>query len=260
MKTTFDLILPELFGDEGGFANRSAKADPGGPTMLGITQDTLEEWRERPVSAAEVKRLTREEAAQIYKAQYWDTVSGDQMPRGLDYALFDYAVNSGPATAIKTLQTILGVAIDGVVGIKTMRAIRQHSVDDLITRLCDARLAFMKRLRNWGYNKNGWTRRVRRVKAKSISLASYKFVPKPAAKPVVQDTINEEGGAKARPEKTSALSAWLTPEGLTQAGIAASGFSGILAGSGPLQWGFAAALVLAVGVGGYLMICKARTA
>jgi lysozyme family protein len=259
MKTTFDLIIEDLLFIEGGFANRSRKADPGGPTNWGITQGTLSAWLGRPVSIEEVQDLDRSIAVQIYKSQYWDTVRGDVMPRGLDYALFDFAVNSGPARAIKTLQKILGVAADGVAGVQTLSAVRQHESIFLVNELSAARLAFMKRLKNWPYNKNGWSRRVREVQEKSLALIKSGFVP-PVPRVKVSSAIDDGQCSKASPEQTSAVSAWLEPEGLAKAGMAASGFSGILAGSGPLQWGFALALVIAVCVGGWLMIRKAREA
>ncbi|KZL04530.1 putative Peptidoglycan domain protein [Pseudovibrio axinellae] len=258
MKDTFQLIVMDLLGSEGGFANRPRKADPGGATNLGITQATLKAWRGRPVSVEEVKRLSREEALEIYRAQYWDGVKGDELPRGLDYAVFDFAVNSGPARAVKTLQKILKVKADGAIGIVTLEAIKAHAVTSLINLLSAARLTFMKRLKNWKFNKNGWSRRVHHVQERSLELANNKTIKRPPM-PVLQAHENEEG-AKAVEEETSALSAWLSPEGITKGAMAASGFSGILAGSGPVQWGFAAALVITVGIAGYLLINNARMA
>ncbi|SDR12538.1 glycoside hydrolase family 108 protein [Pseudovibrio sp. Tun.PSC04-5.I4] len=258
MKNNFELVLTELLSIEGGFANRSHKADPGGPTNFGITQGTLSAWRGRSVSVQEVRTLSQAEAIEIFRTQYWEAVQGDKLPSGLDYALFDFAVNSGPGRAVKTLQALLGVAADGIVGLQTLGAIKQRVVLDLINALCTERLAFMKRLRNWTYNKNGWPRRVSTVQERSVELARK---PEAASKILpVLDAKGAEGGAKARGEETSALSAWLTPEGLSKAGVLVSGVSGVLAGSGPLQWSFAFALVAAVGIGGYLMVQKERVA
>ena len=257
MKITFQLITQDLLGSEGGFSNRSRKADPGGPTNLGITQGTLKAWRGRAVSVEEVKSLSREEALQIYRAQYWDAVKGDMLPRGLDYAVFDFAVNSGAARAVRELQKILKVKVDGVLGLITLEAVRTHSAISLINLLSAARLKFMKRLKNWTYNKNGWSRRVRHVQERSLELVNSAII-KLAPVPVLG--VESEQGAKALPEETSALSAWVSPDGITKAAMAVSGFSGILAGSGPVQWGFAIALVFSVGVAGYLLISKERAA
>ncbi len=258
MKGTFDLIVADLLRSEGGFAHRSRKADPGGATMFGITQGTLSAWRGRAVSVEEVKALSQAEAINIYQRQYWEAVQGDELPRRLDYALFDFAVNSGPARAVKTLQMILGVGVDGVPGVQTLTAIRQRSAEELVHEVSVQRLAFMKRLRNWSYNKNGWSRRVREVQKRSLELTRSEEV---SVKPLrVFDGVVADGAAKARGEELSLLSAWLTPEGLSKAGVLASGVAGMLAGSGPLQWAFAFVLVIAASVGGFLMVQKERRA
>lgn len=256
MKSTFDLIIADLLHIEGGFAHRSRKADPGGPTHYGITQATLSAWREQDVGVEEVQALSQFEAIEIYRAQYWNTVQGDRLPLGLDFALFDFAVNSGPARAVKTLQVILGVGVDGVLGIKTLAAIKQRPASYLVNELSVRRLAFMKRLRNWPYNKNGWSRRVREVQEKSLGLIGDQGAG--AWVPPVFDGFDRGQGAKALGQETSAVSAWLNAEGLSKAATVVSGLAGMFAGSGPLQWAFAISLLIGVGVGGYLMVQKTR--
>ncbi|MHA6692726.1 glycosyl hydrolase 108 family protein [Devosia sp. A449] len=54
---------------------------------------------------AEVKALNLASVTPIYRKNYWDAVRGDDLPAGLDLALFDFAVNSGPGRAAITLQT-----------------------------------------------------------------------------------------------------------------------------------------------------------
>ncbi|KZK80095.1 putative Peptidoglycan domain protein [Pseudovibrio sp. Ad46] len=258
MQDTFQLIVSDLLESEGGFTHRSRKADPGGPTNFGITQKTLSAWRGETVSVQEVRSMEQAEAVDIFRAQYWDAVKGDKMPSGLDYALFDFAVNSGPARAVKTLQSILGVAADGLAGVETLGALKTHNLRDLVGTLSAERLRFMKRLKNWPYNKNGWMRRVRDVQQRSLELIKS---PASAVQTLrVRDGVVPDGAAKARGEETSAMSTWLTPEGVSKAGVLISGISGMLAGSGPLQWAFAFALVVAAGIGGYLMIQKERMA
>jgi hypothetical protein len=101
----FDRALTLVLQSEGGYADDPR--DPGGATNRGITRATLARWRGRPVSKAELRALGRAEAAAIYRALYWDALRGDDLPAGLDIALFDYGVNSGPARAARTLQAVL---------------------------------------------------------------------------------------------------------------------------------------------------------
>src|SRR5690606_31875174 len=104
------------------------------------------------------------EAGKIYRAQYWDTVRGNELPDGLDYAMFDYAINSGPARAIKELQRVLNVSADGVIGVQTLAAVAEANTANLITALMDRRLAFLKGLKTWPTFGRGWSRRVAEVR------------------------------------------------------------------------------------------------
>ena len=57
-------------------------------------------WRDNKLVrfVGDVKALTKAEAGQIYRKNYWDVIKGDQLPPGVDYAVFDFAVNSGFST------------------------------------------------------------------------------------------------------------------------------------------------------------------
>jgi lysozyme family protein len=93
MRKNFERALDVTLVYEGGYSNDPR--DPGGPTNMGVTQKTLAAWRGEPVSAADVKALTLDEARKIYKAQYWDRVRADRLPTGVDFAVFDYAQIEG---------------------------------------------------------------------------------------------------------------------------------------------------------------------
>lgn len=255
MQDTFEAIQPHLFGHEGGFANRPEKADPGGPTKYGITIRTLGQWRGRNVTIDDVRNLTRAEARQIYKAQYWDMVRGDRLPAGLDYAVFDFGVNSGPGRAARHLQKLLGVSVDGLIGLETLNALDHHpDIPGLIKTYCAARLRYMSGLKNWRFNKTGWRRRVGDVQ--ELSLQFYRG--RNAQVTAVSVPLPKPAGEKAFASRTSPLRAWTTPEGASQGVAALSGIAAVASGSGPMQWAFAVSLVLAVAVGGYLLIRRAR--
>lgn len=99
MKNNFEQCLALVLRSEGGFVNNPK--DPGGMTNLGVTKATYESYVGRSVDADEMKGLTPDTVAPLYKKMYWDKVRGDDMPAGVDYALFDLAVNSGPTTGYK---------------------------------------------------------------------------------------------------------------------------------------------------------------
>ena len=248
---TFETVKPNLLAHEGGYVDHPN--DPGGATNWGITIGTLSAARGRRVSKSEVRALTRDEALEIYKSRYWDTVQGDELPRGVDYAVYDYSVNSGPGRAARELQRVVGAGADGVVGPETLRAIRTcgKPMTTIVNELCDRRLAFMKRLRTWKTFGKGWSRRVSEVRARSLSLARGVVIPDTNA----PDTAPVP---KAKPEDKSVMGAWKTPQGVATGVTAVSGLSGMLSGSGPIQWALAAVFVIAAGVVAYLVLQKYR--
>ncbi|MFD1476467.1 glycoside hydrolase family 108 protein, partial [Ancylobacter polymorphus] len=160
----FDGALKRVLVHEDGYADHPA--DPGGATMQGITQRVYDGWRRRHGQPARpVRRIAPDEMAAIYRRQYWDAVRADDLPAGLDYALFDAAVNSGPAQAAKWLQRTLGVTADGQVGEATLVALDGRAPAQLIDALCDRRLAMLRSLRTFPTFGAGWTRRVAEVRA-----------------------------------------------------------------------------------------------
>ncbi|MBK3411478.1 putative peptidoglycan-binding domain-containing protein, partial [Methylobacterium ajmalii] len=100
----------------------------------------------------------------------WDAVQGDALPAGLDYALFDFAVNSGPKRAVIGLQRALGIADDGRLGPVTLAALAGRDVPGLVNALCDGRLAFLRALSTWPRFGRGWGRRVEEVRAAALAL------------------------------------------------------------------------------------------
>lgn len=160
MKYNENNVLKLSTNNEGGYSNH--KADPGGPTNHGITLATLQAFRGGvPTTAADVRALTLAEANVIYEHHYWRPIWGDQLPAGLDYALFDFGINSGVSRAVKELQGLLsGVAIDGLMGVKTLNAIKAYGVPELIKALCNARMRYLRKLKTWKVFGRGWTYRV----------------------------------------------------------------------------------------------------
>lgn len=174
--STFERAFPLVIKHEGGYVDDPQ--DPGGATNLGVTIGTLSLWLGRPATKAEVKALTVATVAPIYRRNYWDKVQGDALPAGLGYALFDFAVNSGPKRAVIGLQRALKVADDGRLGPITLAAVAKHKPADLIDALCDGRLVFLRDLSTWPRYGKGWSRRVEEVRKAALAMAAE---PVPAA-------------------------------------------------------------------------------
>ncbi|MFC7474207.1 glycoside hydrolase family 108 protein [Dankookia sp. GCM10030260] len=166
----FDLCLPIVLAKEGGFADDPA--DPGGATQMGITQRTLAAWRGRPVTTQEVRDLTRAEAKEIYRAQYWNLMRCEDLPRGLDLVIFDFGVNAGPGTAVKTLQRAVGTVPDGAVGPFTLQAARAADARALVGAVSQARLEHCRGLTGFARFGAGWTSRIEDIRRQALLMVA----------------------------------------------------------------------------------------
>jgi lysozyme family protein len=170
MKESFPAALAATLRYEGGYSNHPR--DRGGATMRGITQRVYDAWRRtRGLKPRPVKAITEVEVAQIYRRQYWDAVRGDDLPAGIDAAVFDAAVNSGPIRAAKWLQAALGVSQDGHIGAVTIDAARHADRAATAHAVCTARLSWLKGLSTWPTFGKGWGRRIRELEAFAATLA-----------------------------------------------------------------------------------------
>lgn len=163
MKQNFDKSLAFLIAPdrEGGFVNNPK--DPGGMTNMGVTKKAWEEWVGRASSEKEMRALKPANVEAFYKRKYWDKVSGNLLPSGVDYAVFDFAVNSGPGRAAKVLQRVLGVKQDGDIGLVTLEKAMSIGSKKLVEDYNAERLLFLKSLPTWPDFGNGWERRVSEV-------------------------------------------------------------------------------------------------
>jgi lysozyme family protein len=161
---SFELMLKS----EGGFVNHPS--DPGGMTNLGVTKATWENWVGRESDEAEMRGLTPEKVEPLYKKKYWDAVRGDELPPGISYLCFDFAVNAGAGRSIKTLQTAVGVTPDGGFGPMTMAAVQAVDPNELIERFSQAKEDFYRSLTIFATFGKGWLNRVADVKVKASAM------------------------------------------------------------------------------------------
>jgi lysozyme family protein len=157
MKENFDKCLEMLLSHEGGFVNHPE--DPGGITNLGVTKKVYDEWTGRESTEQEMRDLTPEDVAPIYKKNYWDRVKGDSLPSGLDWACFDWAVNSGSGRPAKAVQRAVGATADGAIGPATLGLVMEKDPKFIIEYVHDVRQDFYKSLKTFETFGRGWTRR-----------------------------------------------------------------------------------------------------
>jgi|TARA_R100000455_G_scaffold29778_1_gene20211 lysozyme family protein len=189
MKQNADRAIRRILKHEGGYVNHPR--DPGGATNRGVTIGTLRSLGmdldgDGDVDVTDLKRLTEADAVKVYKRFYWDKVEADFLPAGVDYAVADFAVNSGPSRAAKYLQNVLGVKADGDIGPVTIAAAQKASPVLTINLLCDDRLAFLKRLSTWDTFGRGWSSRVAGVRRDATADAKSSPVEAPPAPPATE--------------------------------------------------------------------------
>jgi len=178
--TTVTEIAEEIVAREGGFVNDPD--DPGGATNHGVTIGTLRRLgidvtRDGKVDIADVRRLTRRQAVEIYVEHYYRAPGIAALPEGLQPSMFDMYVNAG-GNAVKVLQRLLtdmGYACDpdGAIGPQTIRAAQMayeaapaHLADaygiarrNYYYAIADARPASRKYARRRDGGKGGWITR-----------------------------------------------------------------------------------------------------
>ena len=168
MKSNFDKAIVALLISEGGFVNNPK--DPGGMTNLGVTKTVWEGWTGHDATETTMRNLSTSDVTPLYRKKYWDAVQGDALPSGVDYCVFDTAVNSGAGRAIKLLQRTVGVTQDGFLGPNSLAAILVSDVGSLIDKYCDVRNEFLQSLSTFDTFGKGWTRRVSEVNLKAKEM------------------------------------------------------------------------------------------
>ncbi len=242
MRETLTTALDLMFGHEGGYVNNPK--DPGGATKYGITHRTLAAHRGVvSVSPAQVKTLSKEEAIEIYRRSYWVQSGGDLLPVGIDFMAFDYGVNSGPAQAVKSLQRVVGVIADGIVGGQTVAAVNAYK-GDLTDAYATERLRFMRTLKTWPVFGRGWQKRVSAVVSQARHIIR-------GMQPTTDAPIHS---AKANPKDQSITETLKKPEAWASIGGLLSGLGGMASGTGPMQWALAIIMVGAFAIGAYFLI------
>jgi lysozyme family protein len=177
--SSYDAALARLLVHEGGYTNDAA--DPGGPTNFGITIFDYRKYVKPDATAADVRAMKLNEAKAIYRAKYWGAQRCDELPAGVDYAVFDYGVNSGIGRSGKVLRRALKLADNSsVVNDAVIAAATAADAKAVIVAICDERLRFLQSLKTWGVFGKGWGARVAEVKAYALRLAAGVDVAMPA--------------------------------------------------------------------------------
>ena len=232
MKKNFKQSLKQVLVHEGGWADHPK--DPGGATMKGVTLTTFRRHFGEQQTKTALRNITDVQLGKIYRSGYWNKCLCDELAAGIDYAVFDAAVNSGPGRSAKWLQAAVGAKQDGGIGPRTLAKVAQHDPLEIANSICDRRLAFLRSLDTWPTFGTGWGRRVEAVRTTALYLAEVK---KPEVIPSVDYKTTKKGSTGVWVKKLqqalgihvdgkfggnteTVLKAWQQDQGLEADGIA----------------------------------------
>lgn len=150
----------------------ATSGDPGGATAWGITHATLSDWLGRPATLDDMRALTAQTAAPIYRDRFWRPCGGDGLAAGLDLMVFDHAVTCGPADSVRLLQGVVGTAEDGILGPVTLAACACMDVSGLIAELSDEQAANYGGMGDFWRFGRGWLKRLERRRDAAIGMAA----------------------------------------------------------------------------------------
>jgi lysozyme family protein len=169
--------------------------------MKGVIQRVYNSYRRnKQMGPRSVELLTQAELEDIYRTMYWNQIRGDSLPVGLDYCVFDFAVNSGPSRAIKFLQKAINkvgtrtIKVDGLMGPATLDAATTYPPEELISRICDDRLSWVQTLKIWATFGKGWGTRIKGVKRDALKMVPFTGLT--VSKPEVPEALGLPGDVK----------------------------------------------------------------
>lgn len=128
----FEKSINKTLLNEGGYINDPS--DKGGETKFGISK--------RAYPDVDIKNLTTDDAKEIYKRDYWDSLRADSInSQKVAFELFDTAVNMGVRTSSKLIQGCADVHPDGIIGNITLQKINSIDEELLLLRFKLAKIA-----------------------------------------------------------------------------------------------------------------------
>ena len=168
MNMNFDKCMSMLLAHEGGYVNHPS--DPGGMTNLGVTKRTYDEYHGTDVTEDEMRALTKADVEPIYRRNYWNRCRCQDLPSGVDWAVFDFAVNAGTGRAAKALQQAVEVEQDGSIGPLTLMKVKIVPVENIINRTAVYREQFYRSLKTFDTFGRGWLRRNDETREQALAM------------------------------------------------------------------------------------------
>ena len=168
MNRNFDKCMTMLLAHEGGYVNHPS--DPGGMTNLGITKRTYDEYHGTDIDEEGMRGLSQVDVEPIYRRNYWDRCKCPDLPSGVDWCVFDLAVNSGTGRAAKLLQRAVGAKEDGIIGPLTLIKVNGDDHHNIINRIAVYREQHYRSLSTFETFGRGWLRRNDETRKQALAM------------------------------------------------------------------------------------------
>jgi lysozyme family protein len=191
MEINFKNALNHVLVHEGGWSDHPM--DPGGATMKGVTLITFRRHFGEGKTREDLRNISDGELEKIYGSGYWHKCHCNDLPSGIDYAVFDAAVNSGPGRSAKWLQASVGAEQDGSIGSETLAHVKEHAPIEVIDDICDLRLDFLRALSTWSDFGKGWEKRVEGVRSAASIMAGGRPSDFETLEPAIEYVMVKKG-------------------------------------------------------------------
>lgn len=183
----FDPCFNFTIGEEGRYSD--TPRDPGNwssgrvgigtmiGTCWGISAPTLIAWmgdNAHLVTPDYMRALPIETAKDIYKKNYWDAMRCDELPVGIDLAVWDFGVNAGPAHSIAELLETMGLSPTATLDDTVINSLPNCKASDLINDLIDYHDWYYHRNRLFSVFGAEWLARQERLKKAALAMAEEK--------------------------------------------------------------------------------------
>ena len=139
-------------------------------TNLGVTKRTYDEFHGTDATEEDMRNLKKSDVEPIYRSNYWNRCRCQDLPSGVDWAVFDFAVNAGTGRAAKALQQAVEAEQDGSIGPLTLMKVKDHEVVNIINRIAIYREQFYRSLSNFDTFGKGWIRRNDETRRQAIHM------------------------------------------------------------------------------------------
>lgn len=160
---------------EGGF--QKIASDPGNyntrnelvGTNHGVSAPVYEQWLGYPPSEADMRAMSKTDAKEIFKGQYWNRLSANYInSQAVAETLVDMGINAGVGTAAKLMQRVLNdkfnmrLRVDGAIGPLSIEAINSVDATRLFQEYNDARIKYYETRSNTEWIPI-WINRVKKI-------------------------------------------------------------------------------------------------